>query len=425
LDPSIEQAKLPVMADVSTIPKGYLVTQIAAGTLQDREGAAMAALQGGRTDDSALSRDLVHHSVSAPAARVFRLLSMHPGPDAPTAAVAVMAGLSVSEAHGTLASLSRAHVVEPVPDSRERWRMPDLVRAQAQRLSDEHAAADGREQAMDRLLCYYQATTEAADGWLRGLPPIPVEQNFTDRDGALAWLDAERDSLIAAARMAFGAGRDQAAKSLPLLMSYYLNFRRLFAELLTVATVGLDAARRLGDRAAEGESLNNRGAALIGLKRYDEALAVYEDAAALFRELGDRRAEGETLNNRGAALIGLRRYDEALAVYEDAVALFRELRDPHEEGASLNNVGIILHALRQNDEARAACQKAVAIFRDTGDRHGLAMALGNLGNVSRSLGHAVEAAEIYQEAADIFRVTGDHSREIAALESVIAVRAAL
>lgn len=296
-----------------------------------------------------------------------------------------MTSLPVSEAHGTLASLSRARVVEPVPDSRERWRIRDPVRAQAQRLADAHAVADGREQAMDRLLCYYQATTEAADGWLRGLPPIPVQQNFTDRDGALAWLDAERDSLIAAARMAFGAGRDQAAKSLPLLMSYYLNFRRLFAELLAVATVGLDAARRLGDRAAEGESLNNRGAALIGLKRYDEALAVYEDA----------------------------------------VALFRELRDPHEEGASLNNVGIILHALRQNDEARAACQKAVAIFRDTGDRHGLAMALGNLGNVSRSLGNAVEAAEIYQEAADIFRVTGDHSREIAALESVIAVRAAL
>ena len=73
----------------------------------------MAALQGGRTDDSALSRDLVHHNVSATAARVFRLLSIHPGPDAPTAAVAAMTSLPVSEAHGTLASLSRARVVEP------------------------------------------------------------------------------------------------------------------------------------------------------------------------------------------------------------------------------------------------------------------------------------------------------------------------
>ena len=138
-----------------------------------------------------------------------------------------------------LASLSRAHLAEAVPDSRERWRMPDLVRAHAQRLSDAQAVVDGREHARDRLLCYYQTTAEAADGRLRGLPPIPVEPKFTDRDGALAWLDAERASLIAVARMALGVGRDQAAKSLPLLMAYYLNFRGLFDDLLAATTIGL------------------------------------------------------------------------------------------------------------------------------------------------------------------------------------------
>ena len=383
----------------------------------------MAALRGGCTGDPELSLDLVYEGLPTVAARVFRLLSVHPGPNASTPAIAAMAGLTFSEAHSALAFLSRARMVEAVPSSSERWRMRDLVRAQAQRLSDANAVFDERGQAIDRLLCYYQATTEAADGCLRGLPPIPVQQDFTDREGALAWLDAERDSLIAAARMALGVGRDQAAKSLPLLMSYYLNFRELVDDLLAVATIGLDAARRLGDRVAEGEALNNTGAALSGLRRYEEALTAYEQAVAVFREVGDRHAEAESSTNLGVALSGLRRYEEALTAYEQAVAVFREVGDRHAEGTALNNLGTVWHSLGQDDEARAAYEEAVAVFRRTGDRHSLAMALSNVGNVLHTQGRRAEAAGTYEEAANVFRETGDHSHELAALESVIAVRA--
>jgi tetratricopeptide (TPR) repeat protein len=245
--------------------------------------------------------------------------------------------------------------------------------------------SDGREQARDRLLCYYQTAAEAADGRLRGLAPIPVPQEFTDRDGALAWLDAERASLIAVVRMAIGVGRDQAAKSLPLLIAYYLNFRGLLDDLLATTAIGLDAARRLGDRAAEGEALSNLGAALSGLRRYDEALAAYQDAAAIFRQTRNRAAEGTALNNRGIVLRALRRYDEALAAYQDAVAIFRE----------------------------------------AGDRHGLAMALGNLGNVFQSLGRSAEAIDAYREAIGIFRRTGDQPRKLATLGSLTAVQGTL
>ena len=44
--------------------------------------------------------------------------------------------------------------------------------------------------------------------------PVPAE--FTGREDALAWLDAERPSLIAAVTMAAGTGRDQIALRLPL-----------------------------------------------------------------------------------------------------------------------------------------------------------------------------------------------------------------
>ena len=69
----------------------------------------------------------------------------------------------------------------------------------------------------DRLIEYYLLTAEAADEQLRGLPAIPVPEEFTDRNGALAWLDAERLCLVAMVRMAADTGREQAAMSLPLL----------------------------------------------------------------------------------------------------------------------------------------------------------------------------------------------------------------
>ena len=385
----------------------------------------MAALQKSHTDDPGLSPDLAYHALPADTARVFRLLSVHPGPDTTTAAVAELVGLTFSEAHRMLASLSRANLAEAVPGRRERWRMRNLVRAHAQRLSDAQAVVDGREHARDRLFCYYQTTAEAADGRLKGLPPIPVPLELADRDDALAWLDAERGSLIAVARMALGVGRDQVAKSLPLLMAYYLNFRGLFGDLLVATTIGLDAARRLGDRVAEGEALNNLGAALTGLGRYDEARTAYQEAAAIFHWLGDQRAEGESSTNLGVALSGLRRYDEALTAHQKAAAIFRQTGDRQAEGTVLNNLGVVLRALERDSEARTAYQDAMAIFRETGDRHNLAMALGNLGNVFRSMGRSAEAIDAYREAASIFRETGDQRRELEMRDSLTAIQGTL
>ena len=45
---------------------------------------------------------------------------------------------------------------------------------------------------------------------------MPVPAEFTGRDDALAWLDAERPSLVAAVTMAADTGRDQIAMRLPL-----------------------------------------------------------------------------------------------------------------------------------------------------------------------------------------------------------------
>ena len=351
-------------------------------------------------------------------ARVFRLLPVNPGPDISTAAAAALADLPVSEMRTVLGGLARAHLAEIAPGTAGRWRMHDLLRLYAQQLSDIYADADGREQARDRLLGYYLHMTEAADDHLRALPGVAVPEEFTGRDTALDWLDAERASLVAAVTMAAATSRDQAALRLPLRLPGYFAWRRRFDDWIATTIISLEAARRLGDRHREGRALNNLGGALQEVRRFEEAITAHQDAAAIYRETGDRHREGMVLNNLGGALAEVRRFEEAITAHQDAAAIYRETGDRHREGMALTNLGLALAEVRRFEEAITTCQDAAAIYRETGDRHGEGMALGNLGLALQEVRRFEEAITTCQDAAALFRETGDRHREGTALNDL-------
>ena len=362
--------------------------------------------------------ELSYQRLDDVSARVFRLLPVNPGPDVSTAAAGVLADLPAGQVRRVLAGLAAAHLAEAAAGAGGRWRMHDLLHLYAQRLSEEHADADGREQARDRLLAWHLRMTDAADNHLRALPGMAVPEEFTGREDALAWLDAERASLVGAVQMAADTGRDQAAMRLPFRLAEYLSWRRRFDDWLAVTTIGLDAARRLGDRANQGVALNNLGLALQEVRRFDEAVTALQDAATIYRDTGDRHSEGAALNNLGLALRGVRRFDEAITAHQDAATIYRDTGDRHGEGAALNNLGLALRGVRRFDEAITAHQDAATIYRDTGDQHGEGLALNNLGLALRGVRRFDEAITAHQDAATIYRDTGDRHREGNALNNL-------
>ena len=360
--------------------------------------------------------ELSYRRLDKRTARVFRLMPVNPGPDASTAAVAALADIPIRAARTEIGRLVRAHLVEAAVGAAGRWRMHDLLRLYAGQLSHAYADADRREAARDRLLDYYLDTANAADAHLRALPGTPVPADFTDHDGALAWLDAERPSLIAAVTMAASTGRDRIAMRLPLNLAQYLSWRRRLTEWLRVTGTSRLAARRLGDRGHEAEALNNIGLVLQNSSASREtAITMHQDAAAIFREIGDRNGEGTTLNNLGLALRGKGRVEEAMAAHWNAAAIFRETVDRHGEGAALDGLSLALAAAGRFDEAIAAHRDAAAIFRETGDRHGEGMALDNLGLALWAAGQVEGAIAAQRDATAIFRETGDRHREGMAL----------
>jgi tetratricopeptide (TPR) repeat protein len=379
---------------------------------------------GTATPSVAAAFQLSYRRLDKTSARVFGLLPVNPGPDLSTAAAAVLADLPVPETRRVLAGLAAAHLAEAAAGAAGRWRMHDLVRLYAQQLPGEHADADGREQARGRLLGYYLDMAGAAHAHLRALPGTAVPDMFTGRDDALAWLDAERPSLVAAVQMAAGTGRDQAALRLPLLLAEYLSWRRRFDDWLAVTTISLETARRLGERRGEAAALNNLGNALAEVRRFGEAITAHQDAAAIYRDTSDRHREGTALTNLGNALQQVRRFGEAITAHQDAATIYRDTSDRHREAMALTNLGLALQQVRRFDEAITACQDAAAIFRDAGDRHREAMAVEGLGQALHEAGRSREAITAFQDAIALYRQTGDRYREDITLKSLERARAA-
>ena len=438
-----------------------------ADELADREGPAGAL----RYDDGsgaagpsvAAAFELSYRRLDDMSARVFRLLPVSPGPDVSTAVAAVLADLPTGQVRRVLAGLAKAHLIESAPGS-GRWRMHDLVRLYALRLSDTYAEADGREQARDRLLDYYLDMSDAADDHLRALPGGAVPNEFGSRKAALAWLDAERPNLVAAISMAFDTGRDPTAIDLALILVDYLVERRRFDDLLTITAIGLTAAQRIGDRHRESMALNNLGIALKEVGRSEEAITAYQKVADIFHDMGDqyrealvldnlgvplrevgrfeeaiiahqkaifmlrqtddRRSTGMALNNLGSALRAARWYEEAVTAYEEAAATYNEVGDRRREGRTLGNLGVVLRETGRFEDAINACLKSVAIFRDIDDRHGEGAALTNLGPALVEAGRYKEAITALSDAVTVLREIGDHDRERLALDNLEQARAA-
>jgi len=123
-------------------------------------------------------------------------------------------------------------------------------------------------------------------------------------------------------------------------------------------------------------ALNHEYAALNSLGRYEDALAVIEEAVRRYRDLvADDRdvflfGLAMVLNNQSAALLATRQYDKALTAANEAVAHFEDIIAAHPDkyvlpnlAMALNNQSLALAALDQDKDALESIGKALEHYR--------------------------------------------------------------
>jgi hypothetical protein len=154
------------------------------------------------------------------AARAWRQLSLHPGPDISALAAASLTGLTLAAIRPLLATLTNANLLtEHQPG---RYVFHDLLRDYAAEQAQRSDGAPQRQSAVRRLLDYYVRTAHAAarrmypaaDPILLPLTrPAPgtAVTVFGDGDQARGWLTAERQVLMSVQRLAADTGHDATA----------------------------------------------------------------------------------------------------------------------------------------------------------------------------------------------------------------------
>ena len=147
--------------------------------------------------------DLSYADLTEDQQRLFRRLGLHPGSEFDPDAAAALEGTDLAEAH--LEALYDQYLLtEP---TQGRYRMHDLIREHARALAGRLDPDDDRDEAIARLLAYYQHTATVAEARLTrqtrtlALPPPPASPVpppiWPDRAGALAWARTERANLLA------------------------------------------------------------------------------------------------------------------------------------------------------------------------------------------------------------------------------------
>jgi DNA-binding SARP family transcriptional activator/Tfp pilus assembly protein PilF len=363
-----------------------------------------------------------YQHLDAGAARAFRLAGLHPGPDLDGYAAAALTASTVDQADHVLALLARAHLLQSAGPGR--YNMHDLLRAYASELVTVQDGDEKQQAALTRLFDHYLHTAAVAMDTLfpgerhrrpRISPPATPVPPVTDSAVALAWLDAERATLVAVAVHAASHGWPGHATRLAATLFRYLDNGGHNPEAITIHSQARHAARHAGDPTAEAEALTSLAVLDLRQGRHLQAAAHLQQGLALFRDAGDRSGEVRALGNLGILSLQLGHYGQATGHLQQALALFREIGDQAGEARALASLSMIDFQLGRYEQATGHIHRTLALFREAGDRTGEAHALSSLGEVDLRQGNSRQATRHLQQALALFREIGSRSGEARAL----------
>jgi tetratricopeptide (TPR) repeat protein/transcriptional regulator with XRE-family HTH domain len=341
------------------------------------------------------------------AARIFRLLAVHPGPDISLPATASLSGIPLREAREGLTELIRNHLLsQPAPS---RFVFHDLLHVYASELTHTLDPEVERHKALHRLLDHYLHTAHSAAlllcprwGPITLTPPNAgvTAEKLANYGQAWAWFEAEYRVLLAATQLAADTGHASQAWQLSWTMGEFFERGGYWHDWTVAQNAALTAARQGADRRGQAHAHRSLGRACPWLGRYDEAHTHLRQALRLFEELGDWTGQADSHMDLAMAFEHQGRNQEALPHAQQALTLYRAGWGLGQARA-LNSIGWNQALLGDPWRALDSCQESLALRRGLGDRWGEAATLDSLGYAHHLLGHHEQAIACYQQSLTI------------------------
>ena len=368
-----------------------------------------------------------------PERRLFRLLGLLVAPSFPAWVAAEVLDVELAAAEGLLERLVDAQLVESAGQDQAgqlRYRLHDLLRVFARERLHQEEPAWAQRASLERLLGAYLTLAEGAATVLepsglerfgsdpaRGQHARHPMATTVERD-PLGWCEAERPSLIAVVEQACDAGFWEPTWRLAGTLGGFFQLRAHWDDWQDTHTLALTAARRAGDRDAEGGVLASLGDLNMYRNRIDDATCCLHQGLAAFGEIGNRGGELQCLLSLGEISRLQGRFDDAIALLEQSLAGFRELGARSWEALGLFYLGDV-HCQQGRPSAALAClEQSLTLMRALGDRAWEAAILRRLALAHGLQGRFGEAVACLDQSLALVRVVGDRHGEAYVLQSL-------
>jgi tetratricopeptide (TPR) repeat protein/transcriptional regulator with XRE-family HTH domain len=366
-------------------------------------------------------------AVPADERRAYRLMSLHPGPDASVNSAAGLLGRDVAETRRLLAALTRSHLLEE--RTAGRFAFHDLLRAHAMELSSAQSDRSDRAGAEHRVMEHFLHAAAIAYGLVHSdreviSPGTPGDDlnlpHFRDPQDALAWFERERASISDAIKGLARQHRDAATWQLAWFYGEYLERQGPWSEWVEVLTIALTSVRRTDNRAAEAGTLRRLGGAYAYQGELDLSLSYFRQALTRYELLGDEVGKARVHMNLAYVAERRGRPGDVLKHGKDALSGYRRAGDEHGQARALNAVGYSYALLGDHRQTLVYCGDALRMLDRLSLRRGLSPTLHSLGYAHLCLGATAEAITHFDAAIRTAREIGNRSEELLALDHLTA-----
>ncbi|MEV6243115.1 BTAD domain-containing putative transcriptional regulator [Lentzea sp. NPDC051838] len=391
-----------------------------------------------------------YQQLSPSAARMFRLIGVHPGPDITVPAAASLAGLPVEETLACVRELVRANLlVEHVPG---RFNCHDLLRVYAADRAAAEESAEARDAALERTFDHYLHTLIAVDAnhharhrqFVKEPVPLPgtSPEAFTELEAVHDWFRAERNVLRAVIAQSEAHGFDRHTWQLVWIAFDLVDRIGPWQDWMWALASAERAAARAGELERAAKMMFLEAVAVARLGRYEHAARRFAESGRAYAELGDvpgqvrcqsglawtlilRDRPHESLKTAQAALdlqrgdasatnelismalhqvaeglIFVGEYQKALECCAELETLRQGIENPYDSGHEAMTRGAILVRLDEFGQAVELLNQSIIWFNQVGSWSDIATAQRWLGEAYLGLGDFVRARRVWIESLE-------------------------
>ncbi|MEV6644251.1 tetratricopeptide repeat protein [Amycolatopsis sp. NPDC051371] len=406
-------ARLPLALSIAGVHLAAHPAVTVSHVVDELRTSARGLLDPLRTDEPDLDLrsvfDWSYDTLPGEAARLFRLLSHHPGPDIDADACAAVLGVDLAP-RAELSKLESARLIEERRQGR--FSFHDLLRTYAAELARRDDPARSGE-AVERMLEHYLCAARAAHALIQpcargvGSPATVAGSQLHSYSDAMSWFTNELDVLRSLITKAADTGFERYAWELTWACSVFLRRTGRRADREQLHLTALRATEQAGDRRARAITLRMLGDAVARMGRLEEAAALALSSLAESNLLEEVDQVRQTHLSLARIHASEGEYELALQHAEQAL---RHAEDGSDELAKADGFASLamqnLHLLR-HDEAGRFAARALSIYERIDHHEGQASVLKILGTADLRSGRLRQALEHHTRALALDRRLGD------------------